>query len=89
MVMGNPRTFTRNFNARNRELETALKGAGVRSDKRRRELMSRAAAARPADLAEQAREAINQRRLQRALAVESYTSPAVRKALLDIAGRAH
>lgn len=65
--MGNPRNFTTQFNARVHELQYALKSAGVRSDKKRRDLMRRAASARPSDLAKQAREAIQARRVQRAL----------------------
>lgn len=60
--MGNPRNFTTMFNARNYELEAALKSAGVRGLKKRRELMGKAASGRPADLADQARASLSKRR---------------------------
>ena len=65
--MSNPRKFTTLFNARVNELQSALKAKGVRSDKKRRELINRAASSRPADLARQAREAIQERRVKRNL----------------------
>jgi hypothetical protein len=60
--MGNPRKWTTKYNANNEALQGALKDAGVRSQKRRRELIARAASGRPADLHEKARKAVAQRR---------------------------
>lgn len=62
--MGNPRRFTTTFNARNKELEQALKSNGI-TKTRRRKLIERAASGRPADLAAQARKALAARRVQR------------------------
>lgn len=53
--MGNPRSFTSKFNAMNKALESAVKPAGFNSLKRRRDLIRKAAAGRPADLPEIAR----------------------------------
>lgn len=61
--MSNARSFTTKFNAMNRALEAAVMPAGFRSLKRRRELMSKAASGRPADLAEKARVEVAIRRI--------------------------
>ena len=65
--MGNPRNWTTTFNATSRELEQSLRAAGVRSQKKRREAMDKAASGRPADLAEQARKALADRRAQHSI----------------------
>lgn len=61
--MGNTRQWTRQFNARVSELQSALKANGIRSEKKRRELISRAASGRPADLREQAKVSLALRRI--------------------------
>lgn len=65
--MGNTRTWTTKFNARVNELQSSLKSAGIRSDKKRRELINRAASSRPSDLAEQARRHLEQWRADRSV----------------------
>lgn len=64
--MGNARDWTREFNARNSELETFLKENRVRR-KKPNAFVERAAAGRSPDLAQEARAAVNLRRVQRAL----------------------
>lgn len=60
--MGNPRNWTTQFNAVTHELADALKANGITKNKRRK-FISKAAAGRPANLAEQARQAVTARRI--------------------------
>lgn len=61
--MGNPRSFTTKLNARNDELSKALKANGITKNKRRK-FISKAAAGRPANLADEARKAVSDRRVK-------------------------
>ncbi|MHA6731771.1 hypothetical protein [Devosia sp. A369] len=60
--MGNPRSFTTNYVAIKTKLEKLVKP--VRSDKKRRELMHRAASGRDPQLSSKARHAVAERRRQ-------------------------
>jgi hypothetical protein len=61
--MGNPRSFTTTFNAKNRELEGFRKSRGCTSTKKIKAAVARAASGRPADLASQARISLALRRI--------------------------
>lgn len=63
--MSNSRKFTTTFNAVNDRLRAFLKP--VRSDKRRKELMQRAASGRDPQLPSKAREAVAARRVQKSI----------------------
>lgn len=49
------------------KLRKELRAAGIRSEKKRRELIGKAASSRPANLSSEAREAVRNRRVQRDL----------------------
>lgn len=61
--MGNTRAWTTTFNAVTDELSKALKANGITKNKRRK-FISKAAAGRPANLAELARASIQKRRVK-------------------------
>lgn len=75
--MGNPRSFTREFNARQRELAAFVKAKAGRSEKARREAIERAAASRNPNLPEIARSELAKWRRNRE----------VQKSIDSIAGR--
>lgn len=60
--MGNSRRFTREFNARYRELSLFVKATAGRSEKARKKAINAAASGRPADLSERARQSLENRR---------------------------
>ena len=68
--MGNPRSFTTKHNAINRKLEAALRAKGI-TKSRRRSFVEHAASGRPADIEQQAREALRDWRVQRDLDIIS------------------
>lgn len=69
--MGNTRNWTREFNARQRELAAFVKGKAGRSEKARRQAVEAAASGRPSDIRQHALEALRERRVQRSLALLS------------------
>ncbi|WP_375597594.1 hypothetical protein [Devosia sp. Naph2] len=75
--MGNARNWTREFNARQRELAAFVKAKAGRSEKARKEAIKAAASGRPANLPEIARSELVKWRRNRE----------VQKAIDSIAGR--
>jgi hypothetical protein len=60
--MGNTRSWTREFNARRRELSSFVKAKAGRSEKARKDAIKAAANGRPAELPQIARAAVASRR---------------------------